>query len=72
MLGNIHMSSKNEQVWTDAKKRYRLSNEIIQIAKNLGLNPKKIGGLANHKQEQWKQPLSEFIRSLYEERFGEI
>lgn len=63
-------NSKNQQIWIEAKKRYRLSNEIIQIAKKLGLNPKKFGGIANHKQEPWKQPLPDFIRSLYEKRFG--
>ena len=67
-LSNI--GSKKEKFWIEAKKRYRLSNEIIQMAKKLGLNPKKFGSLANHKQEPWKQPLPEFIRALYEKRFG--
>lgn len=40
------------------------------MAKKRGMKPKKFGGLANHKQEPWKQPLPELIRSLYEERFG--
>ena len=60
---------KNQQKWIEAKKKYRLSNEIIQMAKELGLNPKKFGGMANHKQEPWKEPLPDFIRSLYEKRF---
>lgn len=62
--------AKNQQAWMDAKKKYRLSNEIIQMAKQLGLNPKKFGSLANHKQEPWKEPLPNFIRTLFEERFG--
>ena len=61
--------SDKEQAWQIAKKKYRLSNETILMAKKLGLNPKKFGGLANHKQEPWKQPLPDFIRSLYEKRF---
>jgi len=61
---------KNTQNWLNAKKKYRLSNEVIEMAKQLGLNPKKFGGLANHKQERWKQPLPDFIRALYEKRFG--
>ena len=40
------------------------------MAKQLGLNPQTLGGLANHKQEPWKQPLPDFIRSWYEKRFG--
>jgi hypothetical protein len=64
------VDSKKDKIWAEAKKRYRLSNEVIQMAKKLGLNPKKFGGLANHKQEPWKQPLSEFIKSIYEKRYG--
>ncbi|HEV8659179.1 MAG TPA: hypothetical protein VGS96_11170 [Thermoanaerobaculia bacterium] len=40
------------------------------MARELGMNPKKFGSLANHKQESWKVPLPEFIQQLYEERFG--
>ena len=62
--------ANKEQIWLKVKKRYRLSNEIIRMAKELGLNPKKIGGMANHKQEPWKQPLPNFIRELYQKRFN--
>ena len=65
------MSTTNkEKVWQEVKRKYCLSSEIILMAKQLGLNPKKFGGLTNHKQEPWKEPLPEFIRSLYEKRFG--
>lgn len=67
-----NIDPKNEKIWVEAKKRYRLSNETIQMAKKLGLNPKKFGSLANHKQEPWKQPLPEFIRNSYEKKFGSI
>lgn len=40
------------------------------MARELGMNPKKLGGLANHKQEPWKAPLPDFIERLYDERFG--
>jgi hypothetical protein len=40
------------------------------MARELGMNPKKLGGLANHRQEPWKEPLPEFIETLYERRFG--
>lgn len=55
--------------WADARKRFRLSHDHIQMARELGLNPKKLGGLANHKQEPWKAPLPVFIEDLYFERF---
>jgi len=40
------------------------------MARELGMNPKKCGGLVNHKQEPWKPPPPQFIQRLYEERFG--
>jgi hypothetical protein len=56
--------------WIEARKKYRLSHAQVQMARELGLNPKKFGGMANHKQEQWKAPLPEYIEHLYEKRFG--
>ena len=39
------------------------------MARELGLNPKSFGSLANHKQEKWKSPLPEYIEELYYKRF---
>jgi len=57
------------QVWIDARKRYHLTDAQIQMARELGLNPKKFGGYANHRQQRWKQPLGEYIEHLYFKRF---
>jgi hypothetical protein len=57
------------QRWIDARKRYHLSHAHIQMARELGLNPKKFGGLTNTKQEPWKLPLPEFIEELYIKHF---
>ncbi len=40
------------------------------MARELGMNPRKLGGLANHHQEPWKAPLPIFIEHLYQKRFG--
>ncbi len=56
--------------WIDARKRFRLSHAQIQMARELGFNPQKLGKLDNHPQEPWKQPLPDFIATLYEKRFG--
>lgn len=53
----------------EAKKKFRLSDTHIQMARELGMNPKKFGSLANHKQEPWKAPLPEFIEDIYFKRF---
>ncbi|MBI4589597.1 MAG: hypothetical protein HY725_12225 [Candidatus Rokubacteria bacterium] len=58
------------QVWIDARKRHRLSHAHVQMARELGLNPKRLGKLDNHGQEPWKRPLPEFIEHLYLKRFG--
>jgi hypothetical protein len=40
------------------------------MARELGINPRKLGSLAHHGQEPWKAPLPVFIESLYQKRFG--
>ncbi len=55
--------------WIETRKKYNLSHAQIQMARELGLNPKKFGGMANHKQERWKVPLPDYIEDLYEKRF---
>ena len=69
------MAKKNKQlspkykVWVDVRKRFHLSHAHIQMARELGMNPKRFGGKANHKQEPWKLPLPQFIEDLYFKRF---
>lgn len=58
------------QPWVEARNRFHLSHAHIQMARELGLNPRKFGHLANHKQETWKAPLPDFIAELYRKRFG--
>lgn len=61
---------KELQPWIEAKKRHRLSQMHIQMARELGMNPKSFGKFDNHKQEPWKAPLPDFIENLYMKRFG--
>lgn len=58
------------QPWIEAKKKHRLSQVHIQMARELGMNPKSFRKLDNHKQEKWKAPLPQFIEHLYIKRFG--
>ena len=57
------------QRWIDTRKRYHLSHAHIQMARELGMNPRKFGSLANTKQESWKLPLPDFIEELYFKHF---
>jgi hypothetical protein len=52
------------QAWIDARKRHHLSHAHVQTARELGMNPAKLGGIDNHRQEPWKLPLPEFIERL--------
>jgi hypothetical protein len=69
-MARKNRTPKNLRIWIEAQKRYGLSDAQVQMARELGMNPKKFGSLANHKQEPWKLPLPEFISELYQKRFG--
>jgi hypothetical protein len=70
------MSSKTSRIapdlkdWITARRRHRLSHAQVQMARELGMNPRTLGKLDNADQEPWKLPLPEFIESLYRKRFG--
>ncbi len=56
--------------WQQAQRRHRLSDRHVEMARQLGLNPKKLGSLDNRRQEPWKAPLPQFIEHLHSRRFG--
>ena len=56
--------------WVETRRRFHLSHAQIQMARELGMNPKNFGKIANHRQEPWKAPLPQFIERLYQKRFG--
>ena len=62
--------SQNLKDWVEARRRFHLSHAQVQMARELEMNPKKLGKLDNHDQETWKTPLLQFIERLYEKRFG--
>ena len=57
------------QIWIDAREKYYLSHAQIQMARELGLNPRSFGKIANQRQEPWKLPLAQFIEELYFKHF---
>ena len=58
------------QAWIDARNRHHLSHAQLQMARELGMNPKKLGKLDNHDQGPWKMPLKQYVEHLYFKRFG--
>ena len=68
-MSKINTPSSKDEAWNDAKNRYKLTDEHIRMAKELGLNPKKFNSYAPNKQEPWKEPLPDFIEEIYAKRF---
>lgn len=63
------MSMKPEQ-WDEAKRRCRLSDDEIRMAKELGMQPRSLIKNIPTPSQQWKAPVKEWVRSLYEKKFG--
>ena len=55
--------------WVASQKKHKLSDKHVQMARELGLNPDKLGKIDNHMQETWKAPLPQFIEEIYFKRF---
>ncbi len=52
------------------RKRYQLSHAHIFMARELGINTRKIGSIAHDMQQPLKARLPIFIEDLYCKRFG--
>lgn len=66
----MHKLPSKLQPWFEARQRFKLSHAHIQMARELGMNPKRLGSLSNEKQEPWKAPLPDFIVRCYLKRFN--
>lgn len=61
---------KNADAWTEAKKRCRLNEADIQMAKELGMTPKGLIKNIPARNQQWKAPVKVWISDLYEKKHG--
>lgn len=64
------VAKSNSQDWIEAKKRCRLNDTDIQMAKRLGMTPKSLIKNIPTPNQQWKAPVKVWIRDLYEEKFN--
>ena len=62
--------SKKDDRWLEAKRRCRLSDEDVRMAKELGLNPRSLIKNVPAKSQPWKAPVGEWIRDMHAKRFG--
>lgn len=58
----------SKELWMEAKKKCRLNEEDIKIAKEMGLNPKSLIKNIPNKSEQWKAPVKEWLHDMYDKR----
>lgn len=56
------------ELWAEAKKKCRLNEEDIRMAKEMGLNPKSLIKNIPNPKEQWKLPVKEWLHEMYEDR----
>jgi hypothetical protein len=57
--------SGHDAQWAEAKRRCRLSIDDVRMAKELGLDPRKLIKNIPCPSQQWKQPVKFWIRELY-------
>ncbi len=61
----------DEEAWRHAKAVCRLKTQQVEMARALGMNPKKLPRLRPTAQERWKLPVGAFIEERYRKRFGQ-
>lgn len=60
--------TKRDAEWTEAKRRCRLSEEDVWMAKELGLNPRSLIKNIPNPRERWKGPVNIWVREMYRKR----
>ncbi|WP_407271167.1 hypothetical protein [Radiobacillus sp. PE A8.2] len=63
---------KQQATWAVAKKRCRLNQADIQMAKELGMTPKSLLKNIPSSNQQWKATVKVWVRDLYENKFGKV
>lgn len=63
--------SDQQQLWVEAQRRCLLPHEAVRMAKELGLSPRSLIKNIPSPKEQWKAPVEDWVRGIYEKRFGD-
>ena len=59
-------NKKREEEWKEAKKKCKVGDETIRMAKELGINPRTMIKNIPSKAEKWKAPVDVWIREMYD------
>ena len=70
VVGKQLMGTKldKQQLWAEAQRRCRLSGEAVRMAKELGIGPRSLIKNIPARTQQWKSPVEDWVRDLYEQR----
>ena len=60
-------NKKREEEWKEVKKRCKVGDETIRMAKELGINPRTMIKNIPSKAEKWKAPVDVWIRDMYDD-----
>ena len=61
-------NNKKQSEWAEAKKKCRLNEETVRMAKEMGLNPRSLIKNIPNKTQKWKAPVHVWIREMYQKR----
>ena len=64
------MNQKDDSAWEEAQRRCGLSAEEVRMAKELGFKPTSLIKNIPSPSQQWKAPVREWVRDLYERKIG--
>src|SRR5215467_9241319 len=64
------MDRQKSDAWREAIRRCGLSDEEVRMALELGFQPKSLIKNIPSPSQPWKLPVNEWVRSLYEQKFG--
>ena len=59
-------NKKREEEWKEVKKRCKVGDETVRMAKELGINPRTMIKNIPSKAEKWKAPVDVWIREMYD------
>ena len=59
-------NKKREEEWKEVKKKCKVGDETVRMAKELGINPRTMIKNIPSKAEKWKAPVDVWIREMYD------
>ena len=58
----------SDELWAECKRKCRLNEEDIALAKRLGVNPQSLMKNIPNKSEPWKAPVNIWLQEIEEKR----